>query len=267
MSALSATTNPPPPPAPPSGTRIPHRVATLLHAARILLGYGRHLADTIRDRAAAPGFTTIASCFGTTRLPVILASLTRGILRATALERLLLERAASGRDIADAASRLRPATRRSVPADAPAPHPPVRTDATRPARCSIWDAPELAIPTLEEIEAQVRRRPLGRTIVDICLDLAVVPGFCTGPFWNQLFELMQCNGGSVGTLMRERCRREETFLKEQDRHPGGNRDAPDWKREAIRRVLGFFIGETTTDPFDRSPPLCIPAMAAATGPP
>ena len=44
------------------------------------------------------------------------------------------------------------------------------------------------MPTPEDLEAQVRRRPLGRTLVDICLDLAVVPGFCAGPFWNELFD-------------------------------------------------------------------------------
>ena len=80
------------------------------------------------------------------------------------------------------------------------------------------------MPTLEELEAQVRRRPLGRTLVDICLDLAVVPGFCTGPFWNELFDSIRLHGGSVATLMREKVRREEAFCKEQDRKLGSNWD-------------------------------------------
>ena len=120
---------------------------------------------------------------------------------------------------------------------------------------------------MEELEAQVRRRPIGRTIVDICLDLAVVPGFCTGPFWNQLFEIMQCHGGSIVTLMRERCRREQVFCTEQDRHPVQTRDRVDWKRETIRQMLGFFIGEEPIDPPSLAPPNLIPAVAAATGPP
>ena len=267
MSAVFATTDTSQKPDSAAGTAIPQRLAALLHAARILLGYGRHLADTIRDRADAPGFNTIAACFGTARLAVILASLNRGILRAVALERLLLARAATGRDIADPASRLHTAARQPALADASALRSPACRVVARPAHRSVWDDPALAIPTPEEIEAQVRRRPLGRTLVEICLDLAVVPGFCTGPFWNQLFELMQCHGGSVVTLMRERCRREEAFGKEQDRHPCGNRGLPDWQREAIRRVLGFFIGEASPDPSRRSPPVCIQAAAAATGPP
>ena len=58
------------------------------------------------------------------------------------------------------------------------------------------------MPTAQDLERQVRRRPPGRTILDICLDLAVVPGFCTSAFWNKLFDAMHCFGGSVAALMR-----------------------------------------------------------------
>ena len=119
------------------------------------------------------------------------------------------------------------------------------------------------MPTLEELERQVRRRPLGRTIVDICLDLAVVPGFCTGAFWNQLFEIMHCLGGSVATLMREKSRRGHAFARKPDSSPESNWDWRDLRRDAIRQVLGFFIGEPPVDPFAQSPTSC----TAATGPP
>jgi hypothetical protein len=52
-----------------------------------LLGFGRHLLDTVRQRAATPTFPIIAACFGTANLSTILAHLNRGILRATALQR------------------------------------------------------------------------------------------------------------------------------------------------------------------------------------
>ena len=116
----------------------------------------------------------------------------------------------------------------------------------RPARLG-WNDPELFMPTLEELEAQVRRRPLGRTLVDICLDLAVVPGFCTGPFWNTLFDSIRLHGGSVATLMQEKVRREKAFSKEQDRKVGSNWDWQGLQRDALRRVLGFFIGEAAAD--------------------
>jgi hypothetical protein len=89
----------------------------------------------------------------------------------------------------------------------------------------------------------VRGRPFGRTIVDMCLDLAVVPGFCTGTFWNELFDILQCYSGSIATLMRERCRREDAFGREQDSHPTHGWNWSDRRRETTRQVLGFLIGE------------------------
>jgi hypothetical protein len=246
------------------GPTIPERIAGLLHAVHILLGYGHHLADTVNQRAAAPSFTTVAARFSTAKLSVILARLHCGILRAVALERVLLARAASGRDVAFVQRRVR-----TDPAQAASSEPtseqiteaqvaasPRRRLASRLAR---QPGCEFHIPTLKELEAQVRRRPFGRTIVDICLDLAVVPGFCTGTFWNELFDIMQYYGGSVVTLMQERRRREKMFAQEQDRRPSGNWDWADLTRGAILRALGFLIGEEPANPFAGS--------AVATGPP
>ncbi len=281
----------PPPPA-----TIPPRIAAVLHVVRVLLSYGRHLADTVSRRAAAPGFGAIAACFGTANLALIVASLHRGILRAAALERVLLARAASGHDIRPKTmpwgSRRVPnqhvgwepgpegcvrhdefAAPRNRAANRP-PDPPVipNQQAATPAPCPA--APRLAgslghdhpanlhTLALEQLEAQVRRRPLGRTIVDICLDLAVVPGLCTGAFWNELFDLTRCHGGSIASLVRERCRREQAFSREQDTHPAPPRNWSNPGRQTIRQVLGFFIGEDPVAPFALSAP-----TAGATGPP
>jgi hypothetical protein len=251
---------------PPHPLAPPQRIATFLRVVRILLGYGRHLADTVNHRAAAPGFATIAACFGTANLALILARLHRGILRAAALERVLLARAARGRDIRLAASRNRAANRPPVPADA------AGQQTAPPTPRHVAPAPSLSLgpdhpanfhtPTLEQLEAQVRRRPLGRTIVDICLDLAVVPGLCTGTFWNELFDLARCHGGSIARLMQERCRREQAFSHEQDTYPTPARNWSNPGRQTIRQVLGFFIGEHPVAPFALSAP-----TAAATGPP
>jgi hypothetical protein len=249
---------------------MPARIAALLHTVRILLGYGRHLHATAQDRSASTDFNAIAVCFGTGRLYAILAHLQRGLLRAAALERVLLARAARGRDIGFTVARDRPAEAPAKPADSPAapsaeaqvaPQPP------RPSRPRGWNNPELFMPNLEQLEAQVRRRSLGRTLVEICLDLAVVPGFCTGPFWSNLFDSIRLHGGSVGTLMREKVRREKAFAREQDRKVGSNWDWQGMGREALRRVLGFFIGEAADAPFDRISERYAAAAAMATGPP
>jgi hypothetical protein len=113
------------------------------------------------------------------------------------------------------------------------------------------------MPTMEELERQVRRRAVGRTITDICRDLAVVPGFCTPAFWNGLFEIMHYFGGSVETVMREKTRRQQAFIPEQDKKLGSTLDWLHLKRDEIRQVLGFFIGEKPS----------LPVAALATGPP
>jgi hypothetical protein len=182
----------------------------------------------------------------------------------------LLARAATGRDIdvieRHASTTLGPGPEpaEDIQAEQPAPKPPRvgRKHTPRPSRPAGWDDPELFMPTLEELERQVRRRPIGRTIFDICLDLAVVPMFCHSAFWNELFEIMNWFGGgrAVSSLMQEKQRRCEAFANEQDRNPKATWDWINISRDELRQVLGFFIGEPPVNPFD-------PAAALATAPP
>jgi hypothetical protein len=256
----------PPQDQPGTTTPVPEYISALLYAVGVLLGYGRHLLATVRHRAAAPTFPTIAACFGTANLSTICAHLNRGILRATALENVLLARAATGRDIEMVTGRTRTDEPPPAPGDAlPAqPDQPAKSKAARrPSLPSGRDDPELFMPTLEELERQVRRRSFGRTIGEICSDLAVVPGLCTPAFWNGLFELMHYFGGDsvVVTVMREKTRREESFIQEQDKKLDSTWDWLRLKRDEIRQVLGFFIGEPPVDPFSAL------TEALATGPP
>jgi len=260
--------SPPDPPQDHPATTLPNNIAVILHAARILLDYGRHLVDTVRHRAATPSFNTIAACFGTANLSTIFAHLNRGLLRATALERVLLARTATGRDV-DFIERpaLTPdpqpvatATEPQQPAATAAEPTTIARRAPRPSRPAGWDDPELFMPTLQDLERQARRRPIGLTILDICLDLAVVPGLCQTRFWSELFDIMQYFGGSVATLMLRKTRRREAFAQEQDRRPNSNWDWLSLSRDAIPQVLGFFIGEPPVNPLDL-------AAAIATAPP
>lgn len=269
--ATSCSADPTDPPADCAAHTVPARIAALLHAVRILLSFGHHLADTAQQRAKRPGFSAIAVCFGTGRMFRILAHLQRGILRATALERVLLARAARGQDIAFAEPRARTSAAPAAPTAPPAepqatPAAECKAD-TRPSRPPVSNNPELFIPSLEQLEAQVRRRPLGRTIVEICLDLAVVPSFCTGPFWNHLFDSIRAYGGSIDELMRERRRREEAYADEQDRVIGSDWSWQEMTRDGLRRVLGFHIGEAIADPFGLASAPDNAVTAAATGPP
>ena len=271
---IPATPDPASPPDPPQdhpGNPVPEYIGALLHAVGILLGYGRHLLATVRHRAAAPTFPAIAACFGTANLSTIQAHLNRGILRAIALERFLLARAATGRDIAIVTRRIRTEEPPPVPTDTqpeqPTEQPAKPKAAPRPSLPPGQDDPELFMPTLEDLERQVRRRTVGRTITDICRDLAVVPGFCTPAFWNDMFLVMHYFGGSVATLMREKIRREQAFIQEQDSKLGSTLDWLHLKRDAIREILGFFVGEPPVDPFAESLTPSIHTAPLATGPP
>ena len=260
------TTGPTPPTDPPQdqpSSAVPEHIAFLLYAVDILLDYGRHLLGTIRHRATTPTFTTIAASFGTANVATILAHLNRGLLRAAALERFLLARAATGRDIIIPPPRFRTDELPHAPTAPQPEQPPAQPlaapkPARRPWQPTGRNDPEFFMPTPEELDRQVRRRALGRTFVDICLDLGVVPGFCTAAFWNHLHEIMYYLGGSVAALMKEKTRRGDAFARQPESSPESNWDWRDLSLEVIRQVLGFFIGEPPVDPFGAAP---------ATGPP
>jgi hypothetical protein len=265
---------------------VPARIAEILAVVSVLTTYGRHLAETLEHRAVSRGFATIARFFGTAAFDTILAHVTRGLMRALALERVLLRRAASGRDLRIPAPRA--PSRRQEPAEdaadsgqaagsassvvltaepgaaAPAAAPEA---SARPARDVGGSGPLTLrnLPLMEEIEAQVRRSPVGRTLAAICRDLGISPSLCEGGFWNRLFDAVRLYRGNVGKLVLEVKRREQRFGREEWRHR--ELELPEESREGIRRVLGFFIGEPPVDPLAVAAAPMAAVAAAATGPP
>ena len=92
------------------------------------------------------------------------------------------------------------------------------------------------------------------------MDLAVIPGFCTGPFWNQISDTLMNYGGSFATLFNIREHRATSFQHERDRKPDTWSFA--WRHpplETVRQVLGYLIGE--------APILDPPGPLLATAPP
>ena len=254
----------PPQPDPPQDRPtkpVPPNIAALLVIVRILLGYGRHLANTLERRAAGRGFATIAQFFGTARLPAIQARLARGLLRAMALEQVLLARAARGRDLVFY-TRRDPDDRPPQPAhaqpalQAAAPPPP------RPARRPAPDEPPdpANLPTLEQLTAYIRRRPVGHAIADICRDLGVAPTLCDGILWNALYEAITWYRGSFLRYYRDMRKRRVAYADEWDRDTTHAFDWPAETRDGVRGALGFFIGEPGATPL--SPPALAPAAAA-----
>ena len=95
----------------------------------------------------------------------------------------------------------------------------------KPARACPTQAPALRSghaphPHLEELEAEVRRCTVARAIAYVCMDLAVVPGFCTGAFWNDLFQTLRDLSSSLGALYKVRDRREKDVPPGTGQTPG-----------------------------------------------
>jgi hypothetical protein len=175
MSATEASTDPK-----------PNRFSGLLALVRQLIDYGRHLATTLRGNPHPLGAGDIA---------LILARITRGLLRAEALEARLIRNAARP-DAAPAPPRA-PFHRRSPPARTAA--QPTDATASREALVPGLD-PGICLPTPEQIAAEVRRRPIGAVIADICRDLGIMPSH---PLWRELQLVIIRHGGSLARLVKD----------------------------------------------------------------
>jgi hypothetical protein len=175
------------------GAVMPGAIGRVLGVVRKLIDYGKELAATLQRRAAAPGFAQFARPFGTADLAVILVRITSGLHRAASLEARLCRLAARGQDLTPSPVRVPAAQEASDAAQV------ARVDARpRPGRTDPAEDPRLArLPTEEEIAAEVRRRPVGAVIADICRDLGIVPGELDRAFWDELRRAIMFYGGSL----------------------------------------------------------------------
>ena len=172
----------------------PIAIRRVLGVLRWLIDHGRQLAATLHQRSAVPGFALFARRFGSADLAVILARITAGLRRAAALEAALNRRAARGRDLTPTPVRL-PAMRLPLAGR--------RKAAPAPKREEPALDPRLAgLPTEEDIAAEIRQRPVGAVIVDICRDLGIAPGELTRAFWDELAHAIIAYGGSLVAFYR-----------------------------------------------------------------
>jgi hypothetical protein len=131
---------------PATGTAAASRTGHLLGLVRFLIGYGKQLATTLQQRTATTDLSGIIRNFGTIDIADIIARITRGLLRAAALETKLDQRLARQQA---AAANLTAASCR----EPRAPRPTNRS-------ASVPDDPGIAhLPTPEAIAAEIRRRP------------------------------------------------------------------------------------------------------------
>lgn len=231
------------------GKPVPPGIANALVLVRILIAYGRHLVSILPVATIWPAYATVARFFQKAGPAETHARIHRGILRALALERVLLARAQRGRDLL--------IRRRQTRERAARPPQPRRY---RPDdRWGVWLD---RLPTLAEMEQQVRRRPVGSTIGDICLDLGVSHKLCAPWFWTALFNLMNDYRGNIKDVCLTLHKREEKFTREQCSH----HEPPEATRDGVSRVVRFFIGEKPVDPCPPPAPI-YPVLAPGAGPP
>jgi hypothetical protein len=181
---MSAATNTPTPPNQPTqpGANQPTRAGRLLNLVRKLIDYAKQVATSLLE--CDPGFET--DPFGTNDRTLILRRITRGLLLANALEARVISRAA----YLDAGPRSNSAPHACNPRVAqPAEH---RTEAAASALAEL--------PTAEQIAAEIRRRPIGAVIADICRDLGIR---CDHPLWRELSDLIRIHGGNLTALITD----------------------------------------------------------------
>lgn len=236
---------PTPNPAPPRERPPLPCINFLLGVVRALLSYGRHLDDALPARAEHPRFPTLAASFGTHDVCRILAHVQRGILRAMMLQKFLLTRAAQHRDIVPTKP-PEPASAEDIEALRIMLRAPVHPGPRQPRRAAIDpdDPRHFSMPTLKELESQVRRRPVGQTLAEICLDLGVSPSFCEGETWNDILQALTHFGAKLAWFFDIPLRRRKFFLKERERRPETwDHDWRDRPKDSIRLLLGRLLGE------------------------
>jgi hypothetical protein len=204
----------------------PTRVGRLLGLLGVLIAYGKDLVVTLQQRAGQqragqqragiPDFAHFARPFGTFDVALIFARITCGLRRALLLEDRLSQIAARGRDLGTAPLRL----------SSPRKPRPAAQDAAQSAK-PIYDPGLAALPTVEQIAAEVRRRPIGAVFVDICGDLGITPGDA-GRLWDELSLAIMLHGGRLARFYRNMKERLDaaTAQEESDRAVEAAQAAP-----------------------------------------
>lgn len=213
----------------------PARTARLRHILRKLIAHAEDLTWDLTRRPTGMAVLWITVRFASKDIPLILARITRGLRLAAALHATL--------------PRPQREHQRENQREQPAqPAPAERKRRTRPTPQSGNHAnpgAPIALPTSKEIAAQLRNRPIGEILTEICLALGILT---TDPLWRELESVLLENGADPATVAED-------------------------SENRIANSEGFFppgIWQSPLAPQQPTPPQPAPnpaAMAPATGPP
>jgi len=193
---------------------------------RKLIEYGLQLAGTLRQGTTATNFTLVTFNFSSADVAEILARIARALHLAAALETKLLGYVGPPeRDLPKARmpAYCRPPSSPRADPEAQAGVLPVQAaqalaqgaaaaDGSAGPAAQGEDGAALArMPTAEEIADQLRRRPIGAIVADICFDLGIQPGH---ELWRELFLVILDNGGNPHGLYVRNMKRETIFFRQ-----------------------------------------------------
>jgi hypothetical protein len=160
----------------------PSRSGRLLALVRALIAYGRQVATTLG---------TTHPTLSPSDITLILRRIARGLLRAEALEAKITCDAAR-LDAEPKPSRAR------AQSQGRARERPARAATSRPA--DMPDSLLAALPTAEQIAAEVRRRPIGAVIADICRDIGIIP---SNKLWPEIRNFISRYRGNLARLVKD----------------------------------------------------------------
>jgi hypothetical protein len=172
-------------------------LARLLGLVRKLIDHGKQLAAAVGQRGLPNDPVLIRCCFGTGDIALIVSRITLALQRATALEAKLLRSAA------------RPDPKPQPPR-APSPRAQ-RAPREAPREPAEADPRLAALPTAEQIAAEIRNRPVGAVIADICRDLGIMANH---PLWRELQLAIMLHGGNLAKFVAEMFKRSRVALHE-----------------------------------------------------
>jgi hypothetical protein len=203
----------------PTAEATPSRFGRVISLVRRIIDYGKQLAASLEHPTPATDLDKVARTFGSYDFGQILASILRGLHRARELEAKLIRLDA------------RPAPE---PRPAAIPSPPKPRAAAAPTPSAEKPAPNpIRFATPEQIAKQVRSRPIGAVLTEICRDLGIHKGH---PLWAELFDAIIRYDGALARLSRDFGLR--PWLDPETRQPIASAGVPLFCRPSVYAKTG-----------------------------